>query len=86
MPELETDISILAARAPNLPEDEAENNGYGLELDAHVGWKTMDNFQLDATGAIFFPGTYYSTFSDADLGGGFDQAALGLQLLGSVDF
>jgi hypothetical protein len=86
LPELVADLSLLAARAPNLPDDQAENNGYGMEVDAHIGWAPMDNFRLDATGAIFIPGTYYSTYSDIDLGGGFSSPAVGLQLLGSIDF
>ncbi|MEC8378866.1 MAG: hypothetical protein VXZ96_01010 [Myxococcota bacterium] len=85
-PGLLADLSILAARAPNLPEDESDNNGYGMELDAHIGWNPVDHFQLDATGAVFFPGTYYRNFSDADLGGGFNSPAIGMQLLSSIEF
>ena len=46
----------------------------------------MPKFQLDGTFGVFLPGSYYSSYTHEELGGGFSQHALGAQLLGTAEF
>ena len=41
---------------------------------------------LEEALAVMLPGAYYTEFTDDDLGGGFDQPALGGRLLTTVEF
>ncbi len=84
--ELEGSISFLAARAFSLPEEESGAQGYGMEIDANVRWAPTQHFDLSGTAAYFIPGTYYSSYTDSELGGNFNSNVLGLQLLGTAHF
>jgi hypothetical protein len=84
--DLTVDLSYFAAQAAALPDDEADSKGYGSEVDARVVYRPFEHFVLDGTLGVFFPGSYYSSYTHEDLGGDFDRPAIGAQLLGTVEF
>lgn len=79
-------LSFLAAQAAKLPEEETANKGYGSELDLNVDYRPFDHFRVDWTGAIFFPGTYYSNYEHPTLGGDFGRTAIGSRVQAVVEF
>ena len=83
--DLDGTLSVLAARAFNLPEDEGSNRNYGVEIDASLSWNATPHFNLSGTTAYLLPGTYYKN-SNPGLDGTFDKNVLGLQLLGTASF
>ena len=84
--DLTADLKLLAAQAAKLPETSTQDKGYGLELDADVNWSPMTHFDLHGTAGVFFPGKYFRNYTDTDLGTGFDKAAWGLRVIGTVSF
>ena len=84
--DLRADARFFIAQAAKLPDSEDGNRGYGSELDLRVVYTPMAHFTLDGTFGVFFPGSYYSNYTDDELGGGFDRAAVGAQILGTVQF
>lgn len=61
-------------------------HGYGNEFDLSVRYDPFPHLWLQGTAGVLLPGKYYSEFTDTELGGGFDQPALGLRLIGTVEF
>jgi hypothetical protein len=84
--ELTVDVSYFFAQAAALPDDEADDKGYGSEIDAHVVYRPFEHFSFDGTIGVFLPGAYFSNYANEELGEGFDQPAIGAQLLGTVEF
>ena len=84
--QLTVDLSYLIAQAAALPEDEADSKGYGSEIDLHAVYTPFAHFSLDGTMGLFLPGTYYSNYTNSELGGDFNQPAFGAQLIGTVSF
>ncbi|MFT4977245.1 MAG: hypothetical protein ACI8S6_003150 [Myxococcota bacterium] len=83
---LDADVSFFIARTAAVPDAETEDTFYGSEVNARVIWSPYAHFTLDTTVGMFLPGTYYSNFTDDDLGGNFDQPAVGAQVLGTIQF
>ena len=86
---LTTDLTYLAARrAKKLDIEELEGKapGYGQEIDAIVRWDATPHFWVQGTGAVFLPGPVFSQHEDAELGGGFEKAALGGRILTTIEF
>ena len=84
--DLTIDLSYFFAQAAALPDSEADNKGYGSEVDVQAVFSPFEHFTLDGTIGVFFPGAYFSSYSHDDLGGDFDRPAVGGQLLGTVEF
>jgi len=85
-PDLSLGTQLIWAFAPSLPEDEGDNSSYGIEIDASVKYTPTPNVNLSGTIGFFSPGSYYTSFVDQDKGGGFNNAALGLQFLSAIVF
>jgi hypothetical protein len=86
MDNLYANLSYFVARAAALPDAQADEKFYGSEVNARVIWSPYTHFKLDTTLGLFLPGAYFSNYTDEDLGGGFDQPALGAQMLGTIEF
>jgi len=86
MPELSAEVQVFAAQAAKLPDDEADDKGYGVEVDTTVHYEPYEHFFLEGTFGVFLPGTYYSSYDAGELGTGFDAAALGGRLFATVEF
>ena len=84
--DLRADASFFIARAAALPDTESSSRGYGSELDVRVRYQPMPHFELDGTLGAFLPGTYFSNYTDDELGGSFGRTAIGAQILGTVRF
>ena len=82
---LDLEAAWFAARADQLPESETERS-YGSEYSLTARWRPYDNFELDATGALFTPGGYFSAYEHSELGGGFDALTYGGRLMATVEF
>jgi len=85
-PTLRADLAVFGAQAAKLPEEQADDKGYGWEVDASVTYSPYEHFELRGMAGVLFPGRYYSSFEDPDLGGGFDKPAIGGLLQGTVSF
>lgn len=83
---LEARLDLISARAASLPADEEETRGYGTEVDLTFDWTPKEAFVLRGTAGFFLPGEWYNTYEDAELGGDFDQPAVGAGLWGIVRF
>jgi len=80
------EVSVLAAQAAKVPDAQNSAKGYGTEIDLRLQYDPYEHFQLKGTLGTFFPGKYYSTYKNDDLGGGFDTMALGGMLMAAVQF
>ncbi len=83
---LDAAVSFAAARAAALPEDQSENAGYGMEIDGDVHYRPIPHFELRGTVGVFLPGPWYTNYAHEELGGGFDQMALGGRILATSRF
>lgn len=63
-----------------------EGRGYGSEIDLDLNWSPFDHFRLRSTGGVMLPGSYYSEYTDSDLGGNFNQPALAGRMMAVVEF
>lgn len=84
--QLTVDVSYFLAQAAALPEAQADDKGYGSEIDARVVFRPFEHFVFDGTVGVFLPGAYFSNYTDDELGGEFDRPAVGAQILGTVEF
>jgi hypothetical protein len=85
--DLTADLSwLLATQAKADAASGDEGRGYGSEIDLNVRWDPIEHFWMRATGGLLLPGSYYSEFSDADLGGDFNQPSFGGRLITTVEF
>lgn len=84
LPHLQGELSVLAARAAKLPE--GQSAGYGTEVDLNLQYTPYEHFYARSTLGVLFPGKYFTTFEDEELGGGFDTPALGGMLMAGVQF
>ncbi len=80
------DFSVFAAQAAKLPEEDSDNNGYGWEFDLSLTYQPFEHFWVKGQGGLFLPGKYYSSYTDTELGGGFDRRVIGGMLVGTVEF
>lgn len=79
-------LSLFAAQAARLPEDESDNKGYGSEIDLQLDYRPFEHFRVEGIFGTFFPGKWYRNYEDETLGGGFDSTAFGLRLQSTVAF
>ncbi|MFH1464289.1 MAG: hypothetical protein ABIO70_07870 [Pseudomonadota bacterium] len=86
LPTLRADLAVFGAQAAKLPEAQSDDKGYGWEIDATVTYAPYEHFQLRGMAGVMFPGRYYSSYEDTELGGGFDKPAIGGLLQGTVSF
>ncbi|MEL6349712.1 MAG: hypothetical protein AAFV53_41795, partial [Myxococcota bacterium] len=84
--DLTADVSFFIAQAAAVPEADDNNRSYGSEINARIIYTPFEHFTVDGLFGAFIPGRYYSSFTDTDLGGNFDQTAFGGQLIGTVHF
>lgn len=84
--DLYADLSLFAAQAAKVSEDERDRKGYGLELNADGHYAPFDFFSVDATVGLLFPGSTFKNYEDETYGGDFNRPAFGVRLLGTVSF
>ena len=84
--DLTIDVAVFGAQAARLPEEDRDNKGYGWEFDASVIYTPYEHFELRGMAGLFLPGSYYSSYEDDELGGGFDKPAVGGMITGTVAF
>ncbi|MCK6517019.1 hypothetical protein L6R46_18405, partial [Myxococcota bacterium] len=84
--ELSGDLSIFGARMARPSSVEEARPNYGVELDVNLRYQPVENFYLKGTGALFLPGSYFSQYESAELGGGFGNPAVGGRLYGTFTF
>ena len=79
------ELRALFAKAAALPDDESNPN-YGLEIDATLNYQPVEKFLLRTQLGYFMPGSYISSYTDEDFGGGFDQNAMGAEINAIIRF
>jgi len=84
--DLVIDAALITARATKLQEELKDVRGYGTEVDFTIAYRPFEHFSLMSTTGYYMPGPYISEYTHDELGGGFDQAALGSRLLGTIEF
>ena len=84
--ELNGTLSVLAARAVGLPDDESANNSYGYELNLSIQYAPSSKVNFSTTAAYFIPGNYFTSYNNSDFGSNFNKKAIGLQILGVAQF
>lgn len=82
---LDAHASLLMARTFAAPDVDGLRKGYGNEVDVGAKWYPNEHFTLDATGALFLPGSFYSAYT-TDVFSGFDHNVWGAQIVGQVKF
>ena len=80
------DLYVLAANQAKPEEGLEEEKGYGMEIGAHISYQPMPHVSLDGVAAAFLPGSYFTEYESDNLGGGFNQPALGGRIVASVEF
>ena len=80
------EVRVLFARTAQLPETEAGNTNYGVEVNANLNYMPLEKFKLRAQLGYLFLGTYLTNYSDEELGGGFDENPYGAELNAIVSF
>ena len=83
---LDIELAWIGARAAKLPESDMDNKGYGSEFDLTVDYRPFEHFQLSSTLGVFLPGKYVTSYEHEELGGGFEDMAIGSRLVGTVQF
>jgi hypothetical protein len=84
--DLVIDVAMIIAQAAKLQEELKEASGYGSEVDLSLEYKPYEHFSLTGTAGYFMPGRYITSFAHDELGSGFDEAALGGRLVGTIEF
>lgn len=80
------EFRVLLARAARLPEEEAANTNYGVELNANLNYEPVENFMLRGQLGYLFLGNYLTNYTDADFGGGFNTNPYGVEINAIVKF
>ena len=83
---IEAELAWITGRMASGPASTEGRRSYGNEFDLGATWTPRPKAELRATAGLYLPGSYLSTYTDASLGGGFDKAAFGGRLLGTVSF
>jgi hypothetical protein len=83
---LDIELAWIGARAAKLPESDMDNKGYGSEFDLTVDYRPFEHFQLSSTLGVYLPGKYVTSYEHEELGGGFEDMAIGSRLVGTVQF
>jgi hypothetical protein len=82
----DADLAWIAAWMAKGPTATEGKRGYGNEVDLTLGWVPNPRVDVRGTLGVYAPGAYLSSFTDADLGSGFDQPAVGGRVVGTVKF
>ncbi len=83
---LDLELAWIGARAAKLPESEMDDKGYGSEFDFTIDYRPFEHVQVTSTTGVFMPGKYVSSYENEELGGGFEQTAIGSRLVGTIAF
>lgn len=86
LPGLEAELAWIGARRAKNAATIAGREGYGNEFDLSLRYDPAPHVWVQGTVGLFLPGEYYSDYATTDLGRGFDKAAIGGRLLGTVEF
>lgn len=86
LPELEGELSWLTATRAKADPDAASRPGLGNEIDVSLYYSPFPHVRAEGTFGVFLPGKYFTQYEHPDLGGGFDQPAIGGRLVGTVEF
>jgi hypothetical protein len=81
------ELSLLAAQAAKLPDDEAEEGkGYGIELGAALDYTPFEHFAVRGQAGVLFPGKIFSAYEHDEFGGGYEDPAYAGRLTATVAF
>ncbi len=83
---VEAELAWITGRMMSGPASTEGRRGYGNEVDLTARWAVSPHAQLQGTLGVYAPGSYLTTATDADLGTGFDQPAVGARVVGTVNF
>lgn len=86
LPNVQAKLGWTTATLAKGPAETDGRHGYGNEFDLSVRYDPLPHLWVRGTVGVLLPGKYFSEYTNEDLGGGFDQPALGGQLLGTVEF
>ena len=76
----------MFARTAQLPETEAGNTNYGVEVNANLNYTPLEKFHLRAQMGYLFLGSYLTNYTNEELGGGFDENPYGVEINAIVNF
>jgi hypothetical protein len=85
-PELVASLDWTTATLAKGPAAYDGRHGYGNEFDLSLRYDPFSHVWVKGTFGLFLPGAYYREYEHEDLGGGFDRAAIGGRLVGTVEF
>jgi hypothetical protein len=85
-PDLSADVAGVFARALQVPDEQSDVRGYGMEYDLSVTYSPFEHFHAKGTGGVFVPGPYYAGYEHETLGGDFDKTTFGGRLLLTAEF
>lgn len=86
IPQLEAEAAWLVAGRADSEGSSESAEGYGNELDFSLRVDPHPHVWLQGTVGVLLPGPLYTEYEDEELGGGFDQPAVGVRILGAVEF
>lgn len=82
---LRAEAALLAARTARVSELQQNRKGYGIEIDAGLGWRPVERFDVTGTFGVLLPGTFFREYSDETYSG-FDDTVYAGQIIGQVSF
>ena len=85
-PTFRPEFRALFARTVALPDSEAGNTNYGVELNANLYYQPLEKFELRGQLGYLFLGNYLTKYNNVDFGGGFDTNPYGMELNAIVHF
>ncbi len=85
-PEIEGELSWFTGTMAAGPAATEGRKGYGNEIDLSVRYDPHPHVWVKGSAGVLLPGKYFTMYENEDLGGGFDQPAWGLRLIGTVEF
>ncbi len=80
------ELRVLFARTAQLPETEAGNTNYGVEVNANLNYTPLEKFHLRAQLGYLFLGSYLTNYTNEELGGDFDENPYGAEINAIVKF
>ena len=80
------ELRVLFARTAAIPDSDAGNTNYGVEINANLNYTPVEKFQLRGQFGYLFMGNYLTNYTDDELGGGFDQNPYGAEINAIVKF
>ncbi len=86
LPNLDLETAYITATLAKGPDTTEGRKGYGHEIDVSLRYDPHPHLWVKGTAGVLIPGAYYSAYTDADLGGGFDRPAFGGRIVAVAEF